>query len=190
MSKKIKSRHRIPALTLKSDPITPEYQAEIDRSMERLEARYRKAQKALEAAEVKAERARVHADNLARKQSEAEAIAANRLANEKKLSEHIERIKEAARNARVAEARAEMQRRQEEVIVKRNAETARRQAEAKETRERQRLIAQSQHTIRRLEDEVAERRRELRQIERLMMPTNYAGRAHRQFTAQHTAGER
>lgn len=61
MSKKPKkSRHRIPpeALVIRSDPIDERYQAEIDVSITRLERRYRRAQKALEAAERRAERAR------------------------------------------------------------------------------------------------------------------------------------
>lgn len=191
MSKKPRqSRHRIPRLELKSDPITPEYQAEVDRSVAKLEARYRKAQKALEVAEARAERARAQAEALARKQAEAEAVAANRLANEQRLGEFIARIKEAAKNARVAEARAALERQQAEAVAKRNAETARRREEAKAARERQALIAKSRAAITSLESEVAERRRELREIELLMMPGHYAGRDHRKHTAQHTAGGR
>jgi hypothetical protein len=61
MSKKPKrSRHRIPACALqpKSDPVDERYQAEIDASITKLEARYRKAEKALAAAERRAEAAR------------------------------------------------------------------------------------------------------------------------------------
>jgi hypothetical protein len=61
MPKKPKhSRHRIPdcALQPKSDPIDDRYQAEIDASVGRLEARYRRAEKALAAAERRAETAR------------------------------------------------------------------------------------------------------------------------------------
>ena len=61
MSKKPRrSRHRIPACALvpRSDPIDERYQAEIDASMARLQQRYRKAQKALAAAERRAEQAR------------------------------------------------------------------------------------------------------------------------------------
>jgi hypothetical protein len=54
-----KSRHRIPtcALEPRSDPIDERYQAEIDASMAHLERRYRRGQKALEAAERRAQRA-------------------------------------------------------------------------------------------------------------------------------------
>lgn len=65
MSKKPKcSRHRVPTLTMVSDPVTPEYQAEVDRSMARLERRHVKAQKALEAAEKRAAKAAVAAQNI------------------------------------------------------------------------------------------------------------------------------
>jgi chromosome segregation ATPase len=189
MSKKPqKSRHRVPLLEVKCDPIDEQYQAEIDQSIARLEARYRKVERALAEAEIKAERSRVQAEKLARKQAQAEAIAANRLENERKLSEHIACIKEAAKNARLAEARAKLERQQREVIQKRNAETARRRAEAKEIRERHELLAKSRSSVRLLEAEVAERRRELKQIELLMMPGNYAGRIHRSRSAQHQSG--
>jgi len=190
MSKKPKqSRHRIPILELKADPINEQYQAEIEQSVARLEARYRKAEKALEAAEVKADRARVHAENLARKQAEAEAIAVNRLENERRLSENIDRIKDAAKNARVAEARAELERQQREVTEKRNTETARRREDAKAARDRQELIAKSRIAIRSFESEVAERRRELREIELLMRPGNHASASHRGTgSVRHTHG--
>jgi len=67
-----RSRHRIPdcALELKPDPIDERYQAEIDASIAKLEQRYRRAQKALEAAARRAERGRVaveHARTSAKK---------------------------------------------------------------------------------------------------------------------------
>lgn len=59
MSKKPKrSRHRIPSFVFSQpDEITPEYQAEIDRSMERLAREFEKARKAAEAAERRKDRA-------------------------------------------------------------------------------------------------------------------------------------
>lgn len=59
MSKKPKkSRHKVPVSQLwRSDPITPEYQAEVDRSTERLQREYEKALKAKERAERRRERA-------------------------------------------------------------------------------------------------------------------------------------
>ena len=190
MSKKPKqSRHRVPVLAVAEAIIDDDYQTEIDQSQSRLEARYRKAEKALAAAEVKAERSRIHAENLARKQADAAAIAANRLENELRLTENIERIKEAAKNSRVAEARAELERKHQEAVAKRNAETAARKEEAKNAREREELIRRSRSAIRTLEDEVFERRRELNEIKLLMMPGHYAGRNHRgTSTARHTAG--
>ena len=54
-----KITHRVPlhACGLKSDPITPEYQAEIDRTMIHAEAAYKRAQKRLRAAERRLARA-------------------------------------------------------------------------------------------------------------------------------------
>lgn len=192
MSKKPKrSRHRVPTTTvIVSDYVEPEYQAEVDSSMERLERRFRKAQKALQVAEAKAERARVHAEHLAAQQAEAERVAANRIANEQQLSEHLERIKAAAKESRVAEARAALERKQRDVTARRNAESAKRREEARATRERQELIRRSRSTFASLEGEVAERRRELRSIELLMMPDNYAGREHRKRGAQHYTNDR
>lgn len=191
MSKKPKqSRHRVPVLAVVEAVIDDVYQAEIDQSQSRLEARYRKAEKALAAAEIKAERTRVQAESLARKQAEAAAIAANRLENERRLNANIERIKEAAKNSRVAEARAELERKHQEAVFKRNAETASRKLEAKQARDREQLIRRSRSAIRTLEDEVFERRRELHQIKLLMMPGSYAGSNHRGHTIRHTAGGR
>lgn len=60
MSKKpTRSRHRVPTITeIRSDPIDDRYQREVDHSVAKLEQRYRRAQKALDAAERRAERAR------------------------------------------------------------------------------------------------------------------------------------
>ena len=62
-TKKTKSRHRIPTFVLQNalapDPISERYQIEVDMATNRLERRYRKAQRALEVAERKAEAARI-----------------------------------------------------------------------------------------------------------------------------------
>ncbi len=57
MSKVRKSRHRIPTLTMTSDPIDERYQAEVDAATNRLERRHRRAQLALQKAEARALRA-------------------------------------------------------------------------------------------------------------------------------------
>jgi len=188
VSRHRKSRHRVPALDYKCDPISPEYQSEVDRSVSKLEARYRKAQKALQVAESRAERARCQADLLARKQVQADLVAANRLENEQRLGEYINRIKQAAKNARVAYARDALERQRIEATARRDAESSRRREAAREARDRQALIVKSRAKIADLETEAAERLRELNQIERLMMPGNYAGRSHRAATARHTHG--
>lgn len=189
MSKKPRrSRHRVPILEMRSDPITPEYQAEIDQSVARLERRYRKAEAALQAAERRAEHRRRHIETLAIKQAEAQRIAEHRASEESRLSEYIERIKQAAINSRLASARAEQERKRAEVTAKRDAVTALRKQEAKAAREREQEIARSRSQLELLDAEVGERRRELREIERLMMPGNYAGRSHRAVTARHTHG--
>lgn len=176
MSKKPKqSRHRVPTLTFRSDPITPDYQDEIDRSISKLELRYKKAQKALEAAEARAERARLQAESLTEKQAKAQLVAANRLANERRLSEFIETIKQAAKRARVAESRAHLERQRLQVEARRNEETRRRREEAKQLRERARLISQARSSLSLREAEVDERRRELREIEKLMIPDFLSG---------------
>ncbi|QZT61292.1 hypothetical protein [Mycolicibacterium austroafricanum] len=171
--------------------MTAEYQAEVDASMERLRRRYEKAEKAARDADLKAQRAAQHAENLARKQTQAEAVAANRLAEEKRLSEYIEQIRLAAKEARVTEARIKLERQRDEAIARRNAETARRKAEARAAREQARLVAKARERQAALEEISADRRRELREIELLMMPGNYAGGAHRgRLTAQHNSGGR
>lgn len=57
MTKQRKSRHRVPTLRMQSEPIDARYQIEVDMSTNRLERRYRRAQKALAAAEARAEHA-------------------------------------------------------------------------------------------------------------------------------------
>jgi hypothetical protein len=118
MSKKPnRSRHRIPlcAYAVRSDSVEDRYQAEVDSSTARLERRYRKAAKALEAAEHRADRARV--------------LAAANIKDRKARRRHVQLV-----------------------------------------------------------ELVEERRRELRQIELLMMPTPYNGRDSRRRGARHETG--
>lgn len=58
MTKTKKSRHRTPVVQVRSDPVDERYQAEVDACTRRLEARYRKAEAALERAERRAAVAR------------------------------------------------------------------------------------------------------------------------------------
>lgn len=53
-----KSWHRVPPLTMSSDPVDERYQAVVDKCTSRLEERYRKAQEALQRAEGNAQKAR------------------------------------------------------------------------------------------------------------------------------------
>src|SRR6516225_5204812 len=149
MSKKPKqSRHRIPAcaLGLKSDPIDERYQMEVDMSTHRLERAYAKAQKALAAAEARAERAR---------QAMLDAEARRRLREADLLAEQ-------ARQQQTAQhAREDLERVKE----------ARRRSQ-----EYDRLLLL-----------VEDRRRELREIEKLMMPEGY-GRDSRLRVARHESG--
>lgn len=190
MSKRPKrSRHRIPAIAFApkdSEHVDERYQAEVDAAMSRLERMYRNAQKALEAAERRAERTRTHADNLARKQVEAARVAEQRAAEESRLSGYLMRIRDAARHT-AGESGTE--REYADTVAKRNAVTALRKAEARDDRERDRTLSQLCAESAELVELVEERRRELREIELLMMPASYAGREHRAFSARHTAGE-
>lgn len=190
MSKKPKrSRHRVPTIhVMRSDPVTAEYQREVDASVARLEARYRKAQKGLAAAELRAQRARDEAQRLTEKQAEARRVAEHRLAEEQRLTEYIEQIRAAAQRARVASARAALERQQQAVTAQRNAATEARRQAARAVRDRNEVIARHRTTIATLDADIAERRRELREIERLMMPDHYNNRDSRRRTAQHQAG--
>lgn len=191
MSKKPKqSRHRVPTIAMTSDEITDDYQAEVDASMERLRRRYDKAQKALLAAEAKAERARIHAEELAAKQAESERIAKHREAEECRLSDRIAQIKQAAQKSRVAAAKAQLEQQRLAAVVERNRQTELRKAEQKAIRDRNTQIALHRNRFRSLESDVHERRREVREIELLMMPGNYAGRSHRGGGPMHNAGRR
>src|SRR6516225_3893379 len=154
MSKKPKqSRHRIPAcaLGLKSVPIDERYQMEVDMSTHRLERAYAKAQKALAAAEARAERAR---------QAMLDAEARRRLREADLLAEQ-------ARQQQTAQhAREDLERARRQAV-----EEARRRSQ-----EYDRLLLL-----------VEDRRRELREIEKLMMPEGY-GRDSRLRVARHESG--
>lgn len=191
MSKKPKqSRHRVPTITMTSDEVTDDYQAEVDASMERLRRRYVRAQKALAYSEAKADRARMQAEQLEQRQQEAARIQANRRAEEQRLTEYIERIKTAAKESRVAAAQVELNKKRDEAVARRNAQTAQRKDHAEAMRRREIEIGKARCAMRFHVDETAERRRELREIELLMMPGNYAGRAHRGTGAVHNSGSR
>lgn len=53
----MKIRHKAPACPIQSDPVTPEYQAEVDRSTNKAMAAYERAQRRLEAAQRRLEKA-------------------------------------------------------------------------------------------------------------------------------------
>lgn len=53
----MKIRHNVPACALRTDPVTPEYQAEVDRATTKLMRDYERAQRRLEAAEQRLQRA-------------------------------------------------------------------------------------------------------------------------------------
>lgn len=180
-----RSRHRVPPLVgLVSDPIDERYQVEVDVSTARLEQRYRRAEKALRAAEAKAERVRVQIERLAEQQAEATRIAVHRAQEQSRLLEHIEAIKTAARQSRVTGARAELERKQREAVARRDAATRARKAEAKAAREReaQIVLARRQHAV--LEVAVTDRRAELREIQMLMQPEGYGRDTRRRHVRQ------
>ena len=190
MSKKPKrSRHRVPTLAMASDEVTTEYQSEVDASMERLRKRYEKTQKALTQSEEKAERARLRQRALLEKQLQVALINAHRHAEEARLGEYIETIKEAAKRARVAAAQDDLERKRADAVQRRDALTELRRAEAKSMRQREVEIKKVKVSLDGYTNESQERRRELREIENLMMPGNYAGRNHRGTSqARHNSG--
>lgn len=195
MSKKpSQSRHRIPAFVLDNamqcDPIDDRYQAEIDASMAKLERQFAKAQKAHEAALAKQERLRERTEALAAKKAEQELVAAHRADEESKLTDRIALIKQAAQSARVKSARADQERRHAEAIAQRNAQTAQRKAAIVAARDHERQLVAVRAQLRNAEADTAERYREFKEIERLMMPGNYAGQAHRATGVSHWAGAR
>lgn len=180
MSKKPKkSRHRVPFREMASDPITEDYQAEVDHSTAELERRYARAEKALERAKQKAERARELELRESERIAEQEEIAARRAEGERLLAHRIEQIKQAAQRSRVRAAQKEFaaqradteRRRREQVKLRQQAQRLAREAD-----ERRRVARQS---IAAAEGIVADRERELRELRRLMQPGNHAGSAHR-----------
>lgn len=190
MSKKPRrSRHRHPTDYVRpADPIDDRYQAEIDRSISRLTKQYEAAEKHLAALEKRAGRARLHAEQLESAQARHESIAANRIENERLLSERIATIKEAAKNQRVAAAKAKLQAQHDATVRERARITAERKAQAKAARAREEQIRKSHRAIVDLQGEIEERRRELREIERLMMPATYGGRDSRLRKVRHETG--
>lgn len=65
----MKIKHNAPPIGLRSDPITPEYQAEVDRSTHKAMAAFERAQRRLRAAEQRLERARAAQDRAADKRA-------------------------------------------------------------------------------------------------------------------------
>lgn len=65
----MKIRHNAPPIGLRSDPITPEYQAEVDRATDKAMVAYERAQRRLQAAEQRLERARAARDRAADKRA-------------------------------------------------------------------------------------------------------------------------
>jgi membrane protein involved in colicin uptake len=193
MSKKPKqSRHRVPSsvldAALKADEIDDRYQVEIDSSIAKLQRQYVKAQKAHAAAVARQERIRLQAEALAEKKAAQERIASHRADEEAKLTDRMAVIKEAAKNSRIAAIRAGQERQYAEFIARRNAQTEQRKAALKAARDHERQLIAARNALRTAEATTAERHRELKEIELLMMPGNYAGRSHRDTSARHWAG--
>ncbi|MGI5247582.1 hypothetical protein [Dactylosporangium sp. CA-139066] len=69
----MKLKHNVPARAFRSDPITPEYQAEVDRSTNKLMLDYERAQRRLRSAEERLERAEAKTAARAAKKKEAAA---------------------------------------------------------------------------------------------------------------------
>lgn len=85
----MKITHRIPVGVLaKSDPITPEYQAEVDRDTAKAEARYRRAEQRLERAEHRLARVRGQKATSQHKRQVAELEAIVELRRQELLSLH------------------------------------------------------------------------------------------------------
>ncbi|WP_157663001.1 hypothetical protein [Prescottella equi] len=190
MSKKPKqSRHRVPPEYVRpADPVDERYQAEIDRSVNRLTKQYEAAARHLAALERRAERARQTAEAQSTAKARAEEIATNRAEAERLLTQRIEEIKEAAKRARVDGARRELDRRRAEVETERRRATEERKAQLRQARERETRLRASRASLAGLELQIEERRRELREIERLMMPSHYGNRDSRSRGARHETG--
>lgn len=71
----MKIKHRVPVAKPKSDPISEDYQAEVDRATAKLEKQYEAAQRRLEAAIRKAEAAQGRAKGKGKSKSEIELWA-------------------------------------------------------------------------------------------------------------------
>lgn len=181
MSKKPKkSRHRqFVQSRLIADEITPEYQAEIDRSMSNLTARYEREQKKLAKAEQKRQRIERQQQDAQAKAEAAEAAVARQLDEERRLGERLETIRLAAQRARVESARREQQKRREEVESARRVSQLHRRSQQRLAKEERERLARSRIALTSVDRDIAEHRRELDEIRRLMMPGNYAGREHR-----------
>lgn len=67
----MKIQHHVPALGLRPDPITPEYQAEVDRATDKAMVAYERAQRRLRAAELRLDRANEAAHPASRKRAKA-----------------------------------------------------------------------------------------------------------------------
>ncbi|MET8648500.1 hypothetical protein [Nocardia aurea] len=191
MSKKpVRSRHRIPseALQLRTESISDRYQVEVDTATDRLEARYRKLQRALEKAEARATKLAEESERLAALKAEADRIAAHRLDEESKLAQRIADIREAAKRSRVESYRQDMERQRLEVVRARNAITEQRKKAAAANRAREVQIRTRRTEMDSLTKAIEERRRELREIERLMMPGHCNNRDSRKRAARHETG--
>ncbi len=64
-------KHKVPTSAFRSDPITPAYQAEVDRSTNKLMLDYERAQRRLRAAEERLERAEARTSTAAAKKKRA-----------------------------------------------------------------------------------------------------------------------
>lgn len=185
-----KSRHRIPPVTFASykEPLGERYQAEVDASMDKLARQYAKAERALTQIEAKAERARQHQERLESARTRSLEVAANRQRSEQLLSENLTRIKEAAKNARVKEQREKLEAQRADAHRRKLAfEEARRQ-DQRESRQREIDLKRARAQTLSLADQVEERRRELRAIERLMMPESYNNRDSHRSHVRHQTG--
>lgn len=65
----MKLKHNVPASAFQADPVTPEYQVEVDRATERLTVAYERAQRRLAAAEERLSRAQRAAETAQHKKN-------------------------------------------------------------------------------------------------------------------------
>jgi len=179
MSKKPKqTRHRIPteALELRSDPITERYQVEVDSSVNRLEKRWHSARKALEHAERKAEHKR-------EKLEELEAAAARTHNYTIAGKNGRENGKENGKGVDTSDSgdipdphnsRHDLENRHRDTQAKCPAQTRGAKAQKVSRRQSDREVRETRAAYVTLQAIVGERRRELREIEALMLPDQYA----------------